>query len=125
MQENNEQNNMPSGDHIGMQDSDPLMRDYNPTMPEKSSKGLNMPQKPMMPKIKMNFKINKNNAVVLIAIIVVIATIILVVFNSGSGSILSFLTGSSKKDQAIAQQAINYLNSNVLQQGQTATLGDV
>lgn len=57
-----------------------------------------------------------------VAVLAVITTGILI-FVSSSGKTLSFLkfnSGMSAGD--ISQKSINYLNKNVLQQGQTATL---
>jgi hypothetical protein len=64
---------------------------------------------------------NKNTLLIGIAVLAVVVTGVLVGAKYSSGNMLSFLHVGMSKDQ-ITQKSIDYLNKNVLQQGQTASL---
>lgn len=69
---------------------------------------------------KMRF--NKNFIIIAIAVVVVILTGVLIFINSSSGGVFSFLSSVSK--QEAVDNAIDYLNNNLLQ-GQKATASDI
>lgn len=65
---------------------------------------------------------NKNSILIGVAVLAVIATGVLA-FGSNSGRVLSFLKlNSGMSAEAISKKSIDYLNKNVLQQGQIASL---
>ena len=68
-----------------------------------------------------NIKLDKNKIIVGIAILAILVVGVLVLTGS---SVPSFLTGIGSS-KTVAEKAIKYLNENVLQPGQVATLGDV
>ena len=77
---------------------------------------------PKMIESPKRMKIDKNTIIVGIAILGIIITAILIFTNIGSNF---SMMGFGKSKEAIANSAIDYLNKNLLQAGQTATLGTV
>lgn len=65
---------------------------------------------------------NKNSLFLGTAILAIAVTGILLFGNSGFGNSMPFLQLGSMSAEAIAKKSVNYLNNNILAQGQTATL---
>lgn len=93
---------------------------------ENSVNPLNSPTNlPVNPSPKMKIKLNKDSILIIIAVVAVIITAALLMMNMMSYNPLAFLKWGEGSNKAIAQKAIDYINTSVLQQGQTATLGNV
>src|SRR3989344_7861504 len=69
-------------------------------------------------------KLNKNTVLIVVALVAILVTGVLVSNKSLSSNMVSFLKGGMSND-AIAKKSIEYLNSSVLQNGQTATLKSI
>ncbi|OGZ72745.1 MAG: hypothetical protein A3A98_02030 [Candidatus Staskawiczbacteria bacterium RIFCSPLOWO2_01_FULL_40_39] len=69
-------------------------------------------------------KINRDSMLLGLAVLSIIITGFLIIANTTSYNILGFLQFGPSKEE-IAQKSIDYLNANILQDGQTATLGEV
>lgn len=69
-------------------------------------------------------QLNKNQVLIGVAVLAIALTGILVFArpNLGSANTLSFLKFNSGNADAIAKKAVEYLNTSVLQQGQSASL---
>ncbi|MBX4200883.1 DsbA family protein [Candidatus Parcubacteria bacterium] len=75
------------------------------------------------PMWKSGFKPNKNQIMIAVAVLGILVAGTLAYSNLGSSNPLSFLNlGSFQSTDTIAKNSIAYLNSNVLQKGQTAEL---
>src|SRR3989344_1661381 len=69
-------------------------------------------------------KLNKNTVLIVVALVAILVTGVLVSNKSLSSNVLSLLKVGMSND-AIAKKSIEYLNSSVLQNGQTATLKSI
>lgn len=68
-------------------------------------------------------KLNRQSILIGVTVLAVVVTGILIFLNSSSSNALSFLNlNFLSSPKAIAQKSVDYLNSSMLQQGQTATL---
>jgi hypothetical protein len=71
----------------------------------------------------MRFKPNKNSILLAVAVLAILVTgALLVTGAKGGSSVLSFLNVGGMSTDQVAKKSIDYLNSSVLQQGQTAQL---
>ncbi|MEK7663844.1 MAG: DsbA family protein [Patescibacteria group bacterium] len=91
----------------------------------------NEPQKPTEPSSTpplisppkgFSFKLDKNSILMGVAVLAVIIVVVLI-FTTGS-NVPYFLVGSGSKN-TVAENAMKYLNENILQPGQVATLKNV
>lgn len=73
--------------------------------------------------VGFNLKLNKNSILIAIAVLAVVITGVLIFGNSKSGNFFSIFSSSSK--EVLAQKAIDYINANLLDEGQGASLGEV
>jgi hypothetical protein len=67
-------------------------------------------------------KLNKHQVLLGVALVAIIVTGVLVMLNSGSSKLLSFLPFNMMSAQSVAKNSVDYLNANVLKNGQTASL---
>lgn len=67
-------------------------------------------------------KIDKNHIALGVAAVAILVTVALTSARASGASILSWLPTSGMSEKAIAQNSLNYVNTNMLQAGQTATL---
>lgn len=67
------------------------------------------------------YKLNKNSILVIVAVLAVAITSFLVIADSFFSDAFSFL-GLSSSSEEIAKKSVDYINSQLLQDGKTATL---
>src|SRR3989344_669154 len=67
------------------------------------------------------FKLERNQILIIVAVLAVLIAGALI-FTSSGGNVPSFLLGSSASTDELAKKAVDYINGNLLQPGQTATL---
>src|SRR3989344_4254532 len=66
--------------------------------------------------------LNKNSILVALAVLLIIITAGLVLANSNNIGLDLSILGLGKSPKVLAEQSVDYLNKNVLQDGQTATI---
>lgn len=105
-----EENNMPA--HEPIQNNAPMPQP-TPSTPLPTAE----------PPKKKKFRIDKSAIAIFLAIVAILIIAVFFFANLSTNNMFSFLTAGSGK--VVAEKAINYLNKQVLQAGQVATLGDV